>query len=47
LAKVAVVTGGAGGMGLATARLVGRDGVVLVRDVDQDRLATAFNSKTA
>jgi NAD(P)-dependent dehydrogenase (short-subunit alcohol dehydrogenase family) len=39
--EVAVVTGGAGGMGLATARLVGRDKVVLICDVDQDRLDDA------
>lgn len=38
---VAVVTGGAGGMGLATAELLGRDHHVLVVDVDEPRLDRA------
>ncbi len=38
---VSVVTGGAGGMGLITARIVGRDNVVVICDVDRDRLASA------
>lgn len=38
---VAVITGGAGGMGLATAKLVGRDQPVVLCDVRQDRLAAA------
>jgi NAD(P)-dependent dehydrogenase (short-subunit alcohol dehydrogenase family) len=38
---VAVVTGGAGGMGLATARILGRDHRVVISDVKQDALASA------
>lgn len=38
---VTVITGGAGGMGLATAKLVGRDGPVVLCDVRQDRLDDA------
>lgn len=37
---VCVITGGAGGMGLATARIVGRDQFVVVCDVSDQRLAT-------
>ncbi|MBE3200343.1 MULTISPECIES: SDR family oxidoreductase [Parafrankia] len=39
--KVAVVTGGAGGMGLATAKIIGRDHRLVVCDVDHDRLDRA------
>ncbi|MGF2950858.1 SDR family NAD(P)-dependent oxidoreductase, partial [Mycobacterium sp. THU-M116] len=39
--RVAVITGGAGGMGLATAHAVGRDHTVVLCDVRQDRLAAA------
>lgn len=39
--QVSVITGGAGGMGLATARIVGRDHTVVLCDVRQDRLDTA------
>jgi NAD(P)-dependent dehydrogenase (short-subunit alcohol dehydrogenase family) len=39
--KVAVITGGAGGMGLATARIMGKDHAVLIADVDQARLDAA------
>jgi NAD(P)-dependent dehydrogenase (short-subunit alcohol dehydrogenase family) len=39
--RVSVITGGAGGMGLATAKLVGRDHTVVLCDVRQDRLTTA------
>jgi NAD(P)-dependent dehydrogenase (short-subunit alcohol dehydrogenase family) len=35
---VAVITGGAGGMGLATARLLGRDHGVVLCDVDREKL---------
>jgi len=35
---VSVITGGAGGMGLATARIVGREQPVVLCDVRQDRL---------
>jgi NAD(P)-dependent dehydrogenase (short-subunit alcohol dehydrogenase family) len=36
--RVSVITGGAGGMGLAAARILGRDHTVVVADVRQDRL---------
>lgn len=39
--RVSVITGGAGGMGLATAKIVGRDHTVVLCDVRQDRLAVA------
>jgi NAD(P)-dependent dehydrogenase (short-subunit alcohol dehydrogenase family) len=39
--KVSVITGGAGGMGLATAKIVGRDHFVVISDVRQDRLDAA------
>ncbi|WP_082971427.1 SDR family oxidoreductase [Mycobacterium sp. 852002-51971_SCH5477799-a] len=39
--RVSVITGGAGGMGLATAKIVGRDHTVVLCDVRRDRLATA------
>jgi NAD(P)-dependent dehydrogenase (short-subunit alcohol dehydrogenase family) len=39
--RVSVITGGAGGMGVATAKLVGRDHTVVLCDVRQDRLTTA------
>jgi NAD(P)-dependent dehydrogenase (short-subunit alcohol dehydrogenase family) len=38
MAAVVVITGGAGGMGLATAKIVGRDRFVVLCDVSQDRL---------
>ncbi|KLO30536.1 oxidoreductase [Mycolicibacter heraklionensis] len=38
---VAVITGGAGGMGLATAKIVGREQPVVLCDVRQDRLDAA------
>lgn len=38
---VAVITGGGGGMGVATAKIVGRDRTVVLCDVRQDRLETA------
>lgn len=38
---VSVITGGAGGMGLATARIVGREQPVVLCDVRQDRLDEA------
>lgn len=38
---VAVITGGAGGMGLATARIVGREQPLVLCDVRQDRLDAA------
>jgi NAD(P)-dependent dehydrogenase (short-subunit alcohol dehydrogenase family) len=39
--RVSVITGGAGGMGLATAKIVGRDHTVVLCDVRQDRLDAA------
>ncbi len=41
MTRVSVITGGAGGMGLATARIVGRDHAVVLCDVRQDRLDIA------
>jgi NAD(P)-dependent dehydrogenase (short-subunit alcohol dehydrogenase family) len=39
--RVSVITGGAGGMGLATAKILGRDHTLVLCDVRQDRLTTA------
>lgn len=41
MSLVSVITGGAGGMGLATAKIVGRDRTVVLCDVRQDRLDAA------
>jgi NAD(P)-dependent dehydrogenase (short-subunit alcohol dehydrogenase family) len=41
MSHVAVVTGGAGGMGFAVARILGRDKVLLISDVSQERLDAA------
>ena len=41
MADVAVITGGAGGMGLATAKVVGREKSLVLCDVRQDRLDAA------
>ena len=41
MSRVTVITGGAGGMGLATAKVVGRDNTVVLCDVRQDRLDAA------
>ncbi len=38
MTRVTVITGGAGGMGLATAKVVGREQTVVLCDVQQDRL---------
>lgn len=38
MSRVTIITGGAGGMGQATARIVGRDHTVVLFDVRQDRL---------
>ncbi|MET3961516.1 NAD(P)-dependent dehydrogenase (short-subunit alcohol dehydrogenase family) [Marmoricola sp. OAE513] len=40
--SVAVVTGGSGGMGLATAGALGRDHHVVIADLDEERLVTAI-----
>jgi NAD(P)-dependent dehydrogenase (short-subunit alcohol dehydrogenase family) len=39
--QVSVVTGGAGGMGLAAAKIIGRDRTVVIADVRQERLDIA------
>ncbi len=39
---VTIITGGAGGMGLATAKILGADHTVLLADVDQQRLDNAL-----
>ncbi|WP_082939606.1 SDR family oxidoreductase [Mycobacterium sp. 852014-50255_SCH5639931] len=39
--RVSVITGGAGGMGQATAKIVGRDHILVLCDVRQDRLTAA------
>lgn len=41
MSKVSVITGGAGGMGLATAKVVGEDHALVLCDVRQDRLDAA------
>jgi NAD(P)-dependent dehydrogenase (short-subunit alcohol dehydrogenase family) len=45
LGQVSVVTGGAGGMGLAAAKIIGRDRTVVIADVWavslRDKLAVA------
>lgn len=41
MTSVSVITGGAGGMGLATARIVGRDHTVVLADNRRDRLDAA------
>ena len=41
MSRVTVITGGAGGMGQATAKIVGQDHAVVLADVRQDRLDTA------
>ncbi|WP_375405838.1 SDR family NAD(P)-dependent oxidoreductase [uncultured Amnibacterium sp.] len=41
MTQTAVITGGAGGMGLATAKLMGKDHRVVIVDLDQTRLDAA------
>lgn len=41
MTNVSVITGGAGGMGLATAKIVGRNHFVVLSDVSQERLDVA------
>jgi NAD(P)-dependent dehydrogenase (short-subunit alcohol dehydrogenase family) len=41
MTRVSVITGGAGGMGLATAKVVGRDHNLVLADIRQDRLDDA------
>ncbi|MFV8816158.1 SDR family oxidoreductase [Haliea sp. E17] len=44
MSDVAVITGGAGGMGLATAHILGRDHHILLADLGEDKLANAAAS---
>ncbi|OBA99708.1 oxidoreductase [Mycobacteriaceae bacterium 1482268.1] len=44
MSRVSVITGGAGGMGVATAKVVGRDHAVVLADVRQDRLDRAVST---
>ena len=46
MTRVSIVTGGAGGMGVATAEIVGRDHPVILADVRQDRLDAAAAALT-
>lgn len=46
MTRVAVITGGAGGMGLATAKIVGSDHKVVLCDVRQERLDAAVDALT-
>lgn len=41
MSRVAVITGGAGGMGMATARIVGREHAIVLCDTRRDRLEGA------
>jgi NAD(P)-dependent dehydrogenase (short-subunit alcohol dehydrogenase family) len=41
MSNVSVITGGAGGMGVATAKIMGRDHAIVLADVRQDRLDEA------
>ncbi|MBB2943345.1 NAD(P)-dependent dehydrogenase (short-subunit alcohol dehydrogenase family) [Actinoplanes lutulentus] len=41
MTQTAIITGGAGGMGLATAKILGSDHRVVIADLDQQRLDTA------
>jgi NAD(P)-dependent dehydrogenase (short-subunit alcohol dehydrogenase family) len=41
MSNVSVITGGAGGMGVATAKIMGRDHAIVLADVRQDRLDDA------
>ncbi|WP_062377513.1 SDR family NAD(P)-dependent oxidoreductase [Demequina pelophila] len=42
--KTAIITGGAGGMGLATARIMGRDHAVVIADMGLERLGAAVDA---
>lgn len=44
--KITVITGGAGGMGLATAKILGRDHHIVICDVNQQRLDAAIAELT-
>jgi NAD(P)-dependent dehydrogenase (short-subunit alcohol dehydrogenase family) len=47
MSRVSVITGGAGGMGVATAKIVGRDHTLVLADVRQDRLDDAAGTLEA
>ncbi|WP_217465678.1 SDR family NAD(P)-dependent oxidoreductase [Candidatus Frankia nodulisporulans] len=47
MTRTAVITGGTGGMGLATARILGKDHRVVLADLDQGRLDTAVATLVA
>ena len=47
MSRVWVITGGAGGMGVATAKIVGRDHTLVLGDVRQDRLDDAAGTLDA
>ncbi|HKV20974.1 MAG TPA: SDR family oxidoreductase [Mycobacterium sp.] len=47
MTRVCVITGGAGGMGRATAKVVGRDHALVLADVRQDRLDEAAEELNA
>jgi NAD(P)-dependent dehydrogenase (short-subunit alcohol dehydrogenase family) len=44
MSSVSVITGGAGGMGLATAKIIGRDRPVVICDFSEDRLDVAVST---
>jgi NAD(P)-dependent dehydrogenase (short-subunit alcohol dehydrogenase family) len=44
--STAVITGGAGGMGLATAKILGRDHRIVIADLGQDRIDDAVKELT-
>ena len=45
MTRISVITGGAGGMGLATAKIVGRDHMVVLADVKLATLMQSFGMK--
>jgi len=47
MGEVYVITGGSGGMGKATARLLGRKGALLLADVSEERLAQTVRELAA
>jgi NAD(P)-dependent dehydrogenase (short-subunit alcohol dehydrogenase family) len=47
MSTTTLITGGAGGMGLATARIIGRDHQVVISDVNADALDAAVTRLTA
>lgn len=47
MTRTVVITGGAGGMGLATAKIMGRDHRVVIADLNRERLDAAVAELTA